>query len=227
MVKYISGTIRVDAVVCFIFGVIFLSVMLGFAVAFPNPSSFQVQVFMAALSLAAAGVGAAIPGIDALRYKGVIRASGAIVLFLIVWFSRPILAEKVIHLEQPTVPMESVATNFLNKLDQRDISGTYELISKEAKDYFSLTLADWKAMSEFNITPLGSLNYRKTVGVSAMKADGSQLPIGYYRQTRYVSQYTGTDGCRFEQLTGRATQSLDWEIFSYEISTFPVNCPIF
>ncbi len=53
----ITGTIDINTLLAFGFGVAFLIVMLGFAVAFPNPTPFQVRVFMTALATSAAGVG--------------------------------------------------------------------------------------------------------------------------------------------------------------------------
>ncbi len=80
-------------ILAFIFGVIFVVVLIVLAVKFPNPTSFQRTIFRITLSLAAAGVAAMIPGfinLDVNPTTGlVIRAGGALAIFVIVFFFNP------------------------------------------------------------------------------------------------------------------------------------------
>jgi hypothetical protein len=77
----------------FVFGVVFVTIMLAIAIVIPNPSSTSFFTFRLVLALAAAGVAAVIPGfLDveiSLGLKNVIRAGGAIAVFLIVFLMNP------------------------------------------------------------------------------------------------------------------------------------------
>ena len=76
----------------FVFGVVFILTMLIIALAVPNPTPSSFLTFRVVLALAAAGIAAVIPGfIDVeLRWlKIVIRAGGAIAIFVIVYLLKP------------------------------------------------------------------------------------------------------------------------------------------
>ncbi len=58
----------------------------------PCPTSSQYEVFHTFLALCAAGLGAVIPGFLNVEYKGVLRAGGALALFVLVFWGGPDLA---------------------------------------------------------------------------------------------------------------------------------------
>jgi hypothetical protein len=80
-------------VVAFIFGVVFVVTMLVLAIVFPRPEPFQYMVFRVTLALAAAGVAAMIPGFITFNFNPsaavLIRAGGALAVFVIVYFMNP------------------------------------------------------------------------------------------------------------------------------------------
>src|SRR5215813_4281404 len=81
-----------EKVAGFAFGVLFVAALLVLAIAFPQPTSFQYEVFRIVLAIACGGVAAVIPGFLALSMdaKGVvIRAGGALAVFLLVYFFSP------------------------------------------------------------------------------------------------------------------------------------------
>ena len=78
-----------DKTLAFTFGVVFVVVMLCLAVFFPNPTETQWFVFRVVLALAAAGVGAVLPGVINIQAGTVIRAGGALALFVIVYWYNP------------------------------------------------------------------------------------------------------------------------------------------
>jgi hypothetical protein len=86
--QMVQGSISIDSLLAFSFGVIFVICLLIFAVAIPNPTDFTAFVFRVVLSLAAAGVGAVLPGLLEVTLPGV-RAGGAMALAAVVYFMNP------------------------------------------------------------------------------------------------------------------------------------------
>lgn len=73
----------------YVFGVVFVVVLLVLALAVPNPTEFQYTVFRIVLALAAAGVAAMVPGFLEVTVSTWIRAGGALAIFVIVYFYSP------------------------------------------------------------------------------------------------------------------------------------------
>lgn len=73
----------------FAFGVIFVSALLYLSVLFPNPTATTFFIFRVVLALAAAGVGAVIPGLLIVHVGKIVRAGGAIALFVLVFLINP------------------------------------------------------------------------------------------------------------------------------------------
>jgi hypothetical protein len=72
----------------FIFGVVFVLLLVVLAIFFPNPTPFQYVIFKTVLALAAAGVGALIPGLLHVDIPAV-RAGGALAIFVLVYQFSP------------------------------------------------------------------------------------------------------------------------------------------
>ena len=84
-----------EKVLAFVFGVVFVVVLLAVAFFVPNPTAFQYTVFRIVLALAAAGVAAMIPGFLAVNISTWLRAGGALAIFVIVYFYAPAALEKL------------------------------------------------------------------------------------------------------------------------------------
>jgi hypothetical protein len=82
-------TKTVQIILAFIFGVVFVGVLMVVAIAFPQPSPFQYTVFRIVLALAAAGVAAMIPGLLEVRFGKWLSATAALAVFVIVYFLAP------------------------------------------------------------------------------------------------------------------------------------------
>ncbi|HEV2549850.1 MAG TPA: hypothetical protein VGU20_21240 [Stellaceae bacterium] len=63
--------------------------LLVLAVYFPEPTPFQYLVFRIVLTAAASGFAAFVPGFLQIEYKNVVRAGGALGIFVIVYFFSP------------------------------------------------------------------------------------------------------------------------------------------
>ena len=73
----------------FIFGVTFIVVMLTLAIIFPTPTTFQYTIFRIVLALATAGIAGMIPGFLSIVIARWIRATGALAVFVVVYFYNP------------------------------------------------------------------------------------------------------------------------------------------
>ena len=82
-----------QAITAAIFGLIFIITLIVLSIIFPNPTDFQYIIFRIILALAAAGAAAMIPGFMHTEFNPttgvVIRASGAMAVFAIVFFFNP------------------------------------------------------------------------------------------------------------------------------------------
>ena len=84
-----------EKVLAFVFGVVFVVVLLAVAFFVPNPTAFQYTVFRIVLALAAAGVAAMIPGFLQVNISTWLRAGGALAIFVIVYFYAPAALEQL------------------------------------------------------------------------------------------------------------------------------------
>ena len=167
--RLVSGNIDINILLAFGFGVTFLSIMLGFAIFFPNPSSFQVQAFGTSLSLAAAGVGAILPGFFEFKYQNVVRAGGALALFAVVWFSQPAIASKVARLEVPSDSPDLVASKFLSALDHQELGKAFDQIDPAFIEISGATKQTWQQLYDATIRNFGNLQKRQLVGINAVE----------------------------------------------------------
>ena len=79
-----------EKLVSFAFGIMFIGVLLSITFLIPSPTDTQWFVFRVVLALAAAGIAAIIPGLIVVNVSKVVRAGGAIALFVLVyWFNPP------------------------------------------------------------------------------------------------------------------------------------------
>ena len=93
----VAGVSKWEKIASFIFGVIFVAVLLTITIFIPNPTPTQHATFQTVLSLAAAGVGGVLAGF--LHVEGTIknltvRAAGALALFVMVFFFTPPMPEQ-------------------------------------------------------------------------------------------------------------------------------------
>lgn len=73
----------------FVFGVVLVGVLIVMAVFVPEPTGFQYAIFRIVLALAAAGVAVFIPGLLNVTLGREVTASGALAVFVVVYFFAP------------------------------------------------------------------------------------------------------------------------------------------
>jgi hypothetical protein len=92
---------KLEPLLAFVFGVLFITTIVVLAVKYPTPSQFQYFVFRTVLALAAAGFAVMIPGLLKFELKSWIRATGTIAIFIVVFFFSP---AKLASNEPPKTP---------------------------------------------------------------------------------------------------------------------------
>lgn len=82
---------KIQIILSFVFGVVFVIVLLVIAFVQPEPSSFQYAVFRTVLAIAGAAVVAVIPGFIEVTIGKWLRAGGALAVFVLLYFWSPAL----------------------------------------------------------------------------------------------------------------------------------------
>lgn len=80
---------KVQQLLAFVFGVIFVTTLIILAINIPDPTAFQYTVFRVVLALSSAGISAMIPGFLQVNVSELIRAGGALGVFVIIYFYNP------------------------------------------------------------------------------------------------------------------------------------------
>jgi hypothetical protein len=80
---------KLQTILSFVFGVVFVLVMLVISFLRPEPSTFQYGVFRTVLALAGAGAVGVFPGFIEVKFGNWLRAGGALAVFAILYFFNP------------------------------------------------------------------------------------------------------------------------------------------
>lgn len=224
MVQKISSRRDIERYVVFAFGVIFLAAILTLLVIIPKPSLAQFFGFRLTLGLAAAGVGAFIPGFihfeQALPHKGLLRCGGALALFAAVWFTNP--AKYVIDELSP--PPKEDAKEYIERFikinDGPDIALGYALLSDREKASFSLS--SFQQLVGNVRKPLGERTAGPILWMSSSPDEilGRKGPFVF---NTYQSTFSGKPGVWVE-VGGVVAEAGRWKLYAYTIG--PCVAPI-
>ncbi|RZM81894.1 hypothetical protein [Leptolyngbya iicbica] len=160
-------------ILAFLFGASLIVALLGIAFRTPNPTAFQFFVFRVVLALAAAGVAAIIPGLINVNISGIVKAGGAIAVFVLIYLLNP--ASLVI--DDPRSPQ-------INQLDK---------LHKE----LALLSNDWERLDEMeeNANPCQQIRRQASnigerfhlIQDSSIEKDlGAQIAKYHYSQYAYL-----------------------------------------
>jgi len=219
----IAGQIPINTLLAFIFGVVFICAMLAFATFVPNPSPFALNVYITVLALAAAGIGAVIPGTIGVEYKS-IKAGGALALFVIVFFLlRPTIEKQSVNLVVPVEDPVPVAQKYLAALDNGNLQSAWDQLDPVSQGRLVSNVDQLRKLYDSAIKPLGPFEKREVVGVNTLESP-SGYPVGLYRVITYRTKFKNSPSCRMESVAVRATEDLKWRVYSNEISPINVEC---
>ena len=106
---------RIQLYLAYATGVAFVSVLLLLALYVNNPTLWQYTLFRTILSLAAAGIAAILPGDIEIRYKNLVRATGAMAVFFLVYRINPVSLAGI----EPPLPTQSFQFKILSKQEEK------------------------------------------------------------------------------------------------------------
>jgi len=125
---------RLNTVLAYIFGVIFIVLLLTIALFVPNPTEAQWYIFKTIIALAAAGVATVLSGSLTVEIPKVLKGAGALGIFAVVFFYNP--ANLVVK-QDPTDPELKTKSAYSLKssvwvvdLTQRQPTGSHDLSTK-------------------------------------------------------------------------------------------------
>jgi hypothetical protein len=139
---------RLEQLLAFAFGVVFMIAIVILALKYPAPSPFQYTVFRIVLALAAASFAVMIPGLLKIEWNTWIRASGTIAVFVIVFFLNPANLSSDEHLQIPQIPafnsVELATDNSVASIhfEPRQLEPAYRLFVQIATDSEFQTIAN-------------------------------------------------------------------------------------
>lgn len=214
----------IERYVVFGFGVIFLAAILTLLVINPKPTLAQFFGFRLTLGLAAAGVGAFIPGFihyeQQLPHKGLLRCGGAVALFAAVWFTNP--ARYVIDelAPPPKEDAKEYIENFIKINDGTDYALGYSLLSNREKA--SISFSSFKQLVGNVRTPLGTRVAGPALWITSSPDEipGRKGPFVF---NTYQSTFSGKPGVWVE-VAGVVAEEGRWKLYAYTIS--PCIAPI-
>ncbi|KHK65875.1 hypothetical protein JZ00_03615 [Pseudomonas frederiksbergensis] len=202
-------------VLAFIFGVIFVSIILYLSVTNPTLNSFTRMIFLVVLSLAAGGVGGILPGfIIAGDPNKLVRAGGALAVFLVVlYFGSRFIPPTPDPLTKPVADPSLTSNKFVTAIDTAKYEEAYELTSKAFKtemNYFFFTENSKKITAK-----LGIPNSRSMVEQKIMESPAG-MAAGFYCYTTYTVDYSKSSVKIYQNINligEKETNTNEWRIF--------------
>lgn len=207
------GKLSAQMVLAFIFGVIFVSVILYLSLTNPSLNSFTRMIFLVVLSLAAGGVGGILPGfIIAGDPNKLVRAGGALAVFLVVlYFGSRFIPPTTDPPFKPAQDPSLVANKFVSAIDAAKDEEAYDLTSKAFKSgmsYFFFTENSKKISAK-----LGASIARSMVEQKFLESPAG-MAAGFYCNTTYAVDYSKSSVKIYQNinLIGEK-EANDWRVF--------------
>lgn len=197
MPKDTARVSRIDKHLAFGFGVAFLLIVVVSAFERPMPSDFTYTVLRIVLALAAGGVGAVLPGFIEVHFRNVLRAGGAVALFVVVYFFAP--APLSVATPPPPPPPESaarpVAQHFLELLDKGAYGEAYDSMATPFRSRYNFL--DMREIVEAERKALGP-KLSRVFDATAMAVDPPGAEKGQYINFGFRTKFANESRTIFE-----------------------------
>jgi hypothetical protein len=217
----IRGALDVNVLLAFLFGVVFITAMLILAVKYPEPNEYQRWVFTIVVALAGAGIGAVIPGILKVDLPYV-KAGGALAVFVIILINRQQVVETALNLVAARKDPTPVIQEFLSKVDSKKLDEAWNSLDSMAKQTVAADRASYDRAYMEGRYALGDVITRSNAVGADMLFNPSGYPPGTYKSVVYRTQFK--DGCHQENVSVRADETNNWQVFGHGISINNIPC---
>lgn len=203
---------RTNSFMAFVFGVVFISVVLFISQTNPDPTSSTYATLRTVMALAAAGIGGVLPGFLEVKYKQLLRAGGALALFVVVYFVSPAPPRIIDDLPPtPTADYKPLVSRVLSQIDGGLYGDAFEEVAARFKAQLdrSLTIS---AM-ETRRSPLGKVIERKVSGSTALEKSPQGIP-GPFRAVTYQTKF---ENGSYSEHIWVVAEGDSWKFFSYSL----------
>ena len=206
-----------ERTLAFGFGVTFVVVLLVLAVKFPVPTPNQYLIFRTILSLAAAGVAGFIPGFISVNLNGLVRAGGALAVFVVAYFYNP--AQLVNIPEPPRDSPDAAVESWLTLID----SGQYATAWKSASEMAHKRFYEKQIVDVFTAqrSPLGAVVSRTQIAVTPTHAlpDGT---VGNFDAITYRTTFQASPHPYVESIV-LTVEKNEWKILFHNLQPMPAS----
>lgn len=211
---------RWEKVAIFTFGVVFLGLLLYIATS-QNLSGRAYEIVRIVIALAAAGIGSAIPGFLHVRINSAIRASGALALFVVVYFFSPPPAPvdptpttpQDTSIPDPQISPDQAVASWFSLIDLWRYENSWHIGAESMKS--ALPLSNFVQVYEAQHRGLGAVTQRTPYGISkALELPNGQR--GNFRIFTYLTDYSSGARC-FEMLVLTAEKG-EWKVLSHQVA---------
>jgi hypothetical protein len=220
---------RWERIAIFVFGVVFLGVLLYIATS-QNLTGRAYEIVRIVIALAAAGIGSAIPGFLHVRINGAIRASGALALFVVVYFFSPPPAPvdpapvepANLSVPDPETSPDQAVTSWFSLIDLWRYESSWQSGAQAMKS--ALPLNNFVQVYEAQHRGLGAVIRRTPYGISkAVELPNGQR--GNFRIFTYLTDYSS--GARYFEMLVLMAEQGDWKVLSHQVSphSIPMAAP--
>lgn len=170
----------IQIVIAFTFGVIFFVALIAWSILHPTPFPAQYAVFRTVLALAAAGVAAMVPGFINIELDTttglLVRAAGALAVFVIVFFFKPASLELQPTPAQPAVEDTAGKTTLENINANPVLQPVWDRLDVHLQDAFALAAAQARRVGQQYVSTRTLFAALRRLNVEPLQDLFQQLP---------------------------------------------------
>ncbi|MBB1583462.1 DUF4019 domain-containing protein [Serratia sp. OS31] len=217
----IIGGVNINVLLAFVFGVVFLSVILGLVIFVKDLSEMARWVIVIIMALAGAGFAAVIPGVLNVELP-YIKSGGALAVLVLVIINQPKIVKTAIDIVATQKDTTSVLSEYLKNIDDGHLDKAWESLDQYAKITSAADKNLFKSAYENGRYIHGEVIERTPPLGSDMIIDPPGYPAGIYRVISFRTKFS--DGCRQESVSVRSDEDKNWHVFGHNVSISPIPC---
>ncbi|WP_275627074.1 DUF4019 domain-containing protein [Pseudomonas sp. 273] len=222
----IIGGINFNALLAFVFGVLFISVLLVLVVFVKDLSDLACWVVVVVMALAGAGFAVVLPG-RLVFGGGYIKAGGALAVFVVILINQPSIVISAGKLNAKWLGAEadvtSIVRDFLAKVDRGELDQAWDSLDDVAKKTIAADRVLYRAVYENGRYALGNVVERSSPIGGSVTVNPPGYPEGIYKVSSYRTRFK--DGCHEEVVSVRSDNGREWAVFGHNISSILIPCP--